>query len=165
MQQSSAKSVVDSWISSSDSEQEHNKTRHQDVVNKIFTSQQQVPGKHHQNRRMGLQADKLSTETLKQQQKNRIDKINSDLKFQILKKHDVRKRKKRKGEIIDYGEEEEETQQTNASSSSTNNDITNQHSSLKRKNVDQKNSEDDEGETKLKHITKKKKLKKKKKYD
>ncbi|KAG2385559.1 hypothetical protein C9374_003374 [Naegleria lovaniensis] len=158
-----AKSVVDSWISSSDSEQENKKTSHQDVVNKFFASQQQQPGKQHQNRRMGLQADKLSTESLKQQQKNKMDKINNNLKFQILKKHDIRKRKKRKGEIVDYGEEdEEETLQTNNSSSTNNSDGTN-NSSLKRKNLDQKNSDDiDAGETKLKHISKKKKLKKKK---
>jgi hypothetical protein len=66
-------------------------------------------------RRGGLDSQKLKEEGAKRQKRQANSKINTDLKYAIINKHDAKKRKRKKGILVDYGEhpsdEEKEEQQ------------------------------------------------------
>jgi hypothetical protein len=56
-------------------------------------------------RRAGLDSHKLKEDGAKRQKRQANSKINTDLKYAIVAKHDAKKRKKRKGILVDYGEQ------------------------------------------------------------
>jgi len=154
-------------MSSSDEEDNNlsaeKKAQSEKMIDKFFTQNKQP-----QNKRMGLQAEKLSAETLKQQQKNKMDKVNGELKFMLLKKHDIRKRLKRKGQIISYGEEDDEEPEKQEvpkpaepapEQKQTENTTTEEDNKKKRKQSVE--SDEDDKESKLKVLQRKKKKKKK----
>lgn len=58
-------------------------------------------------KRIGLNSHKLNEEAMKRQKRQANSKINTDLKYAIINKHDSKKRKRRKGLLVDYGEKED----------------------------------------------------------
>ncbi|KAL0484425.1 hypothetical protein AKO1_005187, partial [Acrasis kona] len=135
-------SIVKGWMG--DTEFKENNAD-EESLKKFF--EQSDPRK----RRAGVNAHQLAEAGVKNQLKHKNDKINSDLKYALLNKHDAKKRKKRKGMLIDYGEDEENQEE----SDSENKPDVAEPASKKRKNNTKVVPEDEEEEGKSAKFTKK----------
>jgi hypothetical protein len=94
---------------------------------------------YHRNKRAGLGSEKLSSYTASDQKKQANEKMNSELRYNLLQKHNAKKRNKRKGLLIDYGESDEESNNNN-DGDNNNKDGTNKR---KKKSGKDSSSEDD----------------------
>ena len=77
----------------------------------------------HKNKRAGLDASLLTESASKNQKENANDKINTDLRYNLIEKHSARKRNKRKGLLVDYGESDSEDGDSGRSGQNMKNDV------------------------------------------
>ena len=77
----------------------------------------------HKNKRAGLDASLLTESASKHQKENANDKINTDLRYNLIEKHSARKRNKRKGLLVDYGESDSEDGDSGRSGQNMKNDV------------------------------------------
>jgi hypothetical protein len=97
--------VVKSWMKTPMNENDRKVSEQNDTKLQQFFEQPDI-----RKRRAGLDAHKLKKDGVKKQQRGANNKINTDLKYAIINKHDAKKRKKRKGILVDYGEDDQDEQ-------------------------------------------------------